>query len=89
MTTRLPAKLRAFKAFRDAKGDLTRLGHGKIGAAPAKELIDRLEATLEGVIKAASSHEPTFSWKAALSASEHDAVLSRLIALYDGKVGSA
>lgn len=75
------------RMLRDAKKSLTRLGQVKIGAAPAKDLIDRLEATLEEVIKAAASHQPLFNWRTALSASEHDTVLSRLISLYDGKVG--
>lgn len=75
------------RMLREAKKSLTRLGQGKIGVAPANDLIDELEASLEGVIKAASGHRPSFSWRTALSASEQDTVLSRLIALYDGKVG--
>jgi len=75
------------RMLREAKESLTRLGQVKIGAAPAKELIDRLEATLEEVIKAAVGHQPLFNWRTALSASEHDTVLRRLISLYEGKVG--
>lgn len=75
------------RMLRDAKKSLTRLGQGKIGAASAKDLTDRLESTLEEVIKAASSYRPSFDWRTALSASGHDTVLTKLIALYDGKVG--
>lgn len=77
------------RMLRDAKKSLTRLGQGKIGAAPAKDLTDQLESTLEDVIKAASGHQPVFNWRTALSAPHHDTVLSRLIALYDGRVGAA
>lgn len=75
------------RMLRDAKKSLTRLGQGKIGAARAEDLIDRLEATLEEVIKAASSHQPLFNWRTALSASEQDSVLTQLSRLYDGRVG--
>lgn len=77
------------RMLRDAKKSLTRLGQGKIGAAPAKDLTEQLESTLEDVIKAASGHQPTFNWRTALSAPEHDTVLSRLTELYNGRVGEA